>query len=92
MEGRLNAGMTDLLAASASLTAERMAAKLEKVAASGSILVSDMSATVAAGRDKVSDVFSRYLFLLGKLYFVTHFFHDAIFSSSFFSSYLVNSM
>jgi len=58
MEGRLNAGMTDLLAASASLTAERMAAKLEKVAASGSILVSDMSATVAAGRDKVSDVFS----------------------------------
>lgn len=58
MEGKLNGGMTDLFTASASLTAERMAAKLEKVAASGSSLVSDMSATVAAGRDKVSDVLS----------------------------------
>jgi len=39
-----------------------MAARLEKVAASGSNLVSDMSATVAAGRDKVTDVLSRYTF------------------------------
>ena len=53
--------MTDLLTKTAGLTAERMAAKLEKYAASGSSLVSDMSATVAAGREKVSDVITRYL-------------------------------
>lgn len=58
MENRLNEGVTDLLTKTAGLTAERMAAKLEKVAASGSILVSDMSATVAAGRDKVTDALS----------------------------------
>ena len=62
MENQLTKGVTDLLTKSASLTAERMAARLEKVAASGSNLVSDMSATVAAGRDKVTDVLSRYTF------------------------------
>jgi len=58
MENSLSFGMTDLLTKTAGLTAERMAAKLEKVAASGSNLVSDMSATVAAGRDKVTDALS----------------------------------
>ena len=61
MENQLTTGVTDLLTKSASQTAERMAARLEKVAASGSSLVSDMSATVAAGRDKVTDVLSRYI-------------------------------
>jgi 1-acyl-sn-glycerol-3-phosphate acyltransferase len=55
-EDTLIVNMTDLLAKTAGLTAERMAAKLEKYAASGSSLVSDMSATVAAGREKVSVV------------------------------------
>ena len=52
--------MTDLLTKTAGLTAERMAAKLEKYAANGSSLVSDMSATVAAGKEKVSGVITRY--------------------------------
>ena len=56
MEDQLNSKMTDMFAKSASLTAELMAARLEKVAASGSSL---MSATVAAGREKVTDAFSR---------------------------------
>ena len=51
--------MTELLTKTAGLTAERMAARFEKVAASGSSLVSDMSATVAAGRDKMSGVLTR---------------------------------
>jgi len=58
MEDQLTDRMTELLTKTAGLTAERMAARLEKVAASGSILVSDMSATVAAGRDKVTDALS----------------------------------
>ena len=58
-EDRLTDRMTELLTKTAGLTAERMAARLEKVAASGSTLVSDMSATVAAGRDKVTDALSR---------------------------------
>jgi len=55
LEDQLNSKMTDMFAKSASLTAELMAARLEKVAASGSSL---MSATVAAGREKVTDAFS----------------------------------
>lgn len=55
-EDSLIVNMTDLLTKTAGLTAERMAAKLEKYAASGSSLVSDMSATVAAGKEKVSGV------------------------------------
>lgn len=58
MEDQLTDRMTELLTKTAGLTAERMAARLEKVAASGSILVSDMSASVAAGRDKVTDALS----------------------------------
>jgi len=57
-ENQLYTGMTDLLSKTAGITAERMAASLEKVAASGSSLVSDMTATVAAGREKMSDVLS----------------------------------
>ncbi len=53
-------GVTDLLAKSASLTAELMAARLEQVAASGSSLVSEVSATVAAGRGKVTVALSRF--------------------------------
>jgi len=55
-EDTLVKNMTELLTKTAGLTAELMAARLEKVAASGSSLVSDMSATVVAGREKVSDV------------------------------------
>lgn len=61
LENTLTGNVTDLLTKSASLTAERVAAKLEKIAASGSSLVSDMSATVAAGRDKVTVVLSRFV-------------------------------
>lgn len=57
-EDTLMVNMTHLLTKTAGLTAERMAARLEKYAASGSSLVSDMSATVAAGRNKVSGVLS----------------------------------
>jgi hypothetical protein len=60
MEGHLCVGVTDLLAKSASLTAELMAARLEQVAASGSSLVSEVSATVAAGRGKVTVALSRF--------------------------------
>ena len=58
-EDTLVKNMTELLTKTAGLTAELMAARLEKVAASGSSLVSDMSATVVAGREKVSDVLTR---------------------------------
>ena len=60
MEGYLSTGVTDLLAKSASMTAEMMAARLEQVAASGSSLVSEVSATVAAGRGKVTVALSRW--------------------------------
>eukprot|EP00092_Neocalanus_flemingeri_P064441 GFUD01078196.1.p1 GENE.GFUD01078196.1~~GFUD01078196.1.p1 ORF type:complete len:548 (+),score=150.17 GFUD01078196.1:104-1747(+) len=62
--GMTAAGMGDLLAMSASLTKE-MNRRMEKVAESGSNLlsagkevVSDVSATITASRDKVTDVLS----------------------------------
>jgi hypothetical protein len=73
MEGHLYVGVTDLLAKSASLTAELMAARLEQVAASGSSLVSEVSATVAAGRGKVTVALSRfhtYFFLLYSVWYL----------------------
>jgi len=70
MEGHLSIGVTDLLAKSASLTAELMAARLEQVAASGSSLVSEVSATVAAGRGKVTDVLSRFALILAHCFCV----------------------
>jgi len=63
-EGGLTGGLGDLLAMSASLTKE-MNRRMEKVAESGSSLlsagkevVSDVSATITASRDKVTDVLS----------------------------------
>merc|ERR1711892_1519002 len=63
-EGGLTGGLGDLLAMSASLTKE-MNRRMEKVAESGSSLlsagkyvVSDVSATITASRDKVTDALS----------------------------------
>jgi len=63
-EGGLTGGLGDLLAMSANLTKE-MNRRMEKVAESGSSLlsagkdvVSDVSATITASRDKVTDVLS----------------------------------